>query len=96
MDKIYPDHGFSHPHNSYLYIAVSYGLAGMVLYGWLLVVTVKRAWRTREQLSGYSILAVLSVLMIGSLTDTLILSVAPGILLGFTIGIPTQRSSRQI
>ena len=95
-DKLYPGHGFSHPHNSYLYVAASYGLAGMVLYGWLLVVTAKSAWRTREHLSGYSILAFLSVIMIGSLTDTLILSVAPGILLGFTVGIPTQQSSRQI
>jgi O-antigen ligase len=92
--KLYPDQGFSHPHNSYLYVAASYGLAGLALYGWLLVVTVKRAWQTREQLSGYSILAFLSVIMIGSLTDTLILSVAPGILLGFTAGIPTQQSSR--
>jgi O-antigen ligase len=95
-DKLYPGHGFSHPHNSYLYVAASYGLAGMALYGWLLIVTAKRAWRTREHLSGYSILAFLSVILIGSLTDTLILSVAPGILLGFTVGIPTQQSSRQI
>ena len=95
-EKMYPDHGFSHPHNSYLYIAANYGLAGLALYGWLLFVTAKRAWRTREHLSGYSILAFLSVIAIGSFTDTLVLSVAPGILLGFTVGIPTQQSSRQI
>lgn len=95
-DKLYPGQGYSHPHNSYLFVAVSYGLAGLALYGWLLVVTVKRAWRTRDDLSGYSILAILSVILIGSLTDTVILSVAPGILLGFTVGIPAQPSSRQI
>jgi O-antigen ligase len=95
-NKVYPSQGFTHPHNSYLYVSASYGLAGLALYGWLLVVTAKRAWRTREHLSGYSILAFLSVILIGSLTDTLILSVAPGILLGFTVGIPTQQSSRQI
>lgn len=95
-DKLYPGHGFSHPHNSYMYVAASYGLAGMALYAWLLVVTVKRAWRAREQLSGYSILAILSVIMIGSLSDTLILSVAPGILLGFAVGIPTQQPSQQV
>jgi O-antigen ligase len=95
-EKLYPGQGFSHPHNGYLYVAVSYGVAGLALYGWLLVVTVKRAWRSRDHLSGYSILAFLSVIMIGSLTDTVILSVAPGILLGFTVGIPTQESSRSI
>ncbi len=95
-DKLYPGQGFSHPHNGYLYVAVSYGVAGLALYGWLLVVTVKRAWRSRDLLSGYSILAFLSVIMVGSLTDTVILSVAPGILLGFIVGMPTKESSRQI
>ncbi len=95
-EKLYPGHGFSHPHNSYLYVAVSHGLAGIALYVWLLAVTARRAWRSRDTLSGYSILAVLSVILIGSLTDTLIASTAPGILLGFAVGIPTQQPFRPV
>jgi O-antigen ligase len=78
-------------HNSYLYVAANYGLLGIGLYGWLLIVTLKRAWRSRQQLSGYSVLAFLSVILIGSLTDTQILSTATGIALGFVIGIPTSQ-----
>ncbi|MBC7963160.1 MAG: O-antigen ligase family protein [Steroidobacteraceae bacterium] len=90
-EKIDPTQGFSHPHSSYLFIAVNYGLLGIGLYGWLLFVTLKRAWRARDQLSGYSILAFLSVILIGSLTDTQILSPATGIALGFIVGIPTTK-----
>ncbi|MBC8018216.1 MAG: O-antigen ligase family protein, partial [Verrucomicrobia bacterium] len=75
-NKIAPGQGFSQPHNSYLYIAANYGLLGIGLYGWLLFVTLKRAWRSRQQLSGNSILAFLSVILIGSLTETHIHSAA--------------------
>jgi O-antigen ligase len=89
VNKIDPGQNFFHPHNSYLYIAANYGILGIGLYGWLLFVTLKRAWRSRSQLSGYSILGFLSVILIGSLTDSQILSVATGVALGFVIGIPT-------
>lgn len=88
-DKIDPGQGFSHPQNSYLFIAANFGLLGIGLYGWLLVITLKRAWQSRHQLSGYSILAFLSVILIGSLTDTQILTATTGVALGFVVGIPT-------
>ena len=87
--QINPANTRPHPHNSYLYIAANFGLLGIGLYVWLLVVTLKRAWRSRDHLSGYSILAFLSVILIGSLTDTQILSAATGVALGFVVGIPT-------
>lgn len=91
--KINPENAWPHPHNSYLYIAANYGILGIGLYGWLFVVTLKRGWRARDQLSGHSILAFLFVILIGSLTDTHVLSVATGIALGFIAGIPTPRST---
>lgn len=48
-----------------------------------------------EQLSGCSMLAVLSVIMIGRLLDALVFAVA-GILLGFTGGMSTRLPSREI
>lgn len=82
-----------HPHNSYLYIVANYGIIGIGLYGWLLVITLKRAWRSRTGLSGHSILAFLFVILIGGLTDTQVLSVATGIVLGFIAGLPTPSST---
>lgn len=87
--KINPENDLPHPHNSYLYILANYGILGIGLYGWLCAVTVRRSWRARDQLSGHSILAFLLVILIGSLTDTQVLSPATGIALGFVVGIPT-------
>jgi O-antigen ligase len=84
-----PGFGFSHPHNSYLYIVSTYGILGIIIYGWLLAVTLKRAWIARTRLSGHTMLAFLSVILIGGLTDTTFISPASGILLGFVVGIPT-------
>lgn len=89
--KINPENAWPHPHNSYLYILANHGILGFGLYGWLLMVTLKRAWRARDQLSGHTILAFLIVILIGSLTDTQVLSVATGIALGFITGIPTRK-----
>jgi O-antigen ligase len=92
-NKIDPGMNFSHPQSSYLYVVASFGLLGIGLYSWLLFVTLRRAWRTRQQLSGYTILAFVSVILIGSLTDTQILTAATGIALGFVVGIPTPPPS---
>ena len=89
-DKMDPSLTLTHPHNSYLYVATSYGILGIALYGWLLVVTLKRGWRSRHALSGHSVLAFVLVILIGSLTDTQILAAATGVALGFAVGIPTS------
>lgn len=87
--RLHPGYSFAHPHNSYLYVAANYGILGIGLYGWLVLVTLRRGLRARNSFAGYTIVAFLSVLLIGSLTDTTILSAATGILLGFVTGIPT-------
>jgi O-antigen ligase len=94
-NRVKPGHGVNHPHNSYLYVAANYGILGLALYGWLLVITLKRAWLARNYLSGHAILAFSVVIMIGSLTDTQILSAATGIVLGFVVGIPTTELQKQ-
>ena len=87
--RIDPGHRYSHPHNSYLYVAASYGLLGLGLYGWLLFVTLRRAWQARDRLSGHCILSFVFVILIASLTDTQIITAATGVALGFVVGIPT-------
>lgn len=88
VKKSNPENVLSHPHNSFLYIIANYGMFGIGLYGWLFVVTLKRAWRARDHLAGHTVLAFLFVILIGSLTDTQVLSVATGIVLGFIAGLP--------
>lgn len=92
-DKRDPSLTLTHPHNSYLYVAASYGIMGIALYGWVLYITLKRGWSSRQSLSGHSILAFVLVVLIGSLTDTQIITAATGVALGFVIGIPTTVDS---
>jgi len=92
-DKLDPSLSSSHPHSSYLYVATSYGVLGIGLYSWLLVITLRRGWRSRHSLSGHTILAFVLVILIGSLTDTQILTVSTGVALGFIVGIPTKITS---
>lgn len=89
--KILPDKNASEdpiqPHNSFLYMAVSFGIPGVVALVWLFVVLLKSGWRNRESLSGFSLLAFTLVLIIGSLTDTQILQVHTGVLFSVFTGL---------
>lgn len=82
-----PDIPFSQPHNSYLYIAASYGLIGIVLYGWLFYVLLRDSWRARDKVEGWLPFSFLLVILVGSLTDTQLLSPSTGILLGLVAGL---------
>ncbi len=88
-NQLRPGHGINHPHNSYLYVAANYGIFGILIYGWLLLITLRRAWMARNTLAGHTILSFLIVIMIGSMTDTQLLSLATGIAAGFIVGLPT-------
>lgn len=64
---------FDHPHNSYLFMTVSYGLPGLIAFCWVLYVMLKRGWRGRHTPLGFSVFAFTAVFAIGSLTDTQVL-----------------------
>jgi O-antigen ligase len=89
-NKLKPGHGLNHPHNNFLYMASNYGIVGLALFVWLLYITAIRAWNARDRLPGHVILVFFTVIMIGGLTDTQILSAVTGTLLGFVAGIPTD------
>jgi O-antigen ligase len=90
MRRLFPawNASMSNPHNYYLYIAATYGLLGIVLYGWLWIVVFKRAWPRRDTWSGFMMLATLLVVSIGSLTETTPLQPQTGILLAMMVGLP--------
>jgi len=73
MQKYRRDKGsdnIRHPHNSFLYMAASYGTVGLGLLLWYLWVLFMKGWRRRESAEGFAVLAFCLVLLVGSLTDT--------------------------
>ena len=78
---------FDHPHNSFIYMASSYGLVGLLLISWLFVKLTINGWMNRNSIAGYATLTFTAVIVIGSLTDTQVLSVHTGYLLALISGI---------
>lgn len=68
-----------HPHNSFLYMTVSYGVPGLIAFCYLLFLLLKRGWRGRHSTLGFSVFAFTAVFIIGSLTDTQVLTFATAI-----------------
>ena len=64
---------FDHPHNSFLYVAVSYGLGGLAVFCWLIAVMLLQGIRASASPAGFSLLIFTLVFVIGSLTDTQLL-----------------------
>lgn len=85
---------YTHPHNSLLHIAVSYGMVGVVIFVWLICLVVQRGWRARSSFEGRIILVSLFVIGVGSLTDTQIMGHATGLLLGLVCGLPVGNDDR--
>ncbi|MCE5311731.1 MAG: O-antigen ligase family protein [Nitrospiraceae bacterium] len=81
-----------HPHNSYIYIAASYGITGLMIFLWLIYTIIKNGWNRRTSIVGQSILGYSLIFCIGSLTDTLILSVSHAPLLALLTGIGTKEN----
>lgn len=91
-DPTLPD--CSQPHNSFLYMAVSFGIIGLFSLLWLFLVFLKKGWQVRHTIAGFTILSFGFVLLIGSLTDTQILSSATGKMFALLTGIKTEQQCR--
>jgi len=87
---------YSHPHNSILHIAVSYGMVGVFIFMWLVCLVVQRGWRARSRVEGRIILVSLFVIGVGSLTDTQIMGHATGVLFGIVCGLPVGNDDRLV
>lgn len=90
MTRWHPDPSlpkFEQPHNSFLHMTVSYGLFGVLPLLWILVHLLKKGWRSRRSMGGFAVLAFAVVLIIASLTDTQVLSLATGKLFALFTGL---------
>jgi len=83
---------FVQPHNSYLYIASSYGMVGLISFFWLVIVFLKKGWKERKTIAGFSILSYGIVFLIGSLSDSQILSLSTAKMLALLTGLRTEQS----
>ena len=64
---------FDHPHNSFLYMLVSFGIPGLAVFCWLLLVMLKTGWRAFGSPLGFSLFVFTLIFIIGGLTDTQLL-----------------------
>jgi len=64
------------PHNSFLYMMVSFGVFGLISFCWLLFIMLRKGWRKRDSPLGFAVFAFTMVFIIGSLVDTTLLSIA--------------------
>lgn len=76
-----------HPHSSFLFMMVSYGIFGLWAFCWLVWVMLKKGWKRRDSALGFAVFAFTAVFTIGSLTDTQVLVFATAVALPLFAGI---------
>ena len=87
---------FDHPHNSFLYMLVSFGIPGLVVFCWLLFEMLKTGWRSFDSPVGFSLFVVTLIFIIGSLTDTQLLVFPTMILFVLFAGIAAALDEQQM
>jgi O-antigen ligase len=81
------DKAIAHPHNNFLYMAVSFGMLGLFVIGWLFWVLLKKGWQKRHIPIGFFIMSSSLVILVGGLTDTHILDAGGAFLLAVATGL---------
>ena len=82
----------SHPHNSILYMAVSFGTIGVIILLWFFTEMVKNGWRSRQLPVGFFILSTAFVIFISGFVDTQILDAGTLMLLALVTGLQRELS----
>lgn len=76
-----------HPHNSFIFMQVSYGILGLAAFCRLLWIMVKKGWKGRGTPLGFAVFAFTVTYIIGSLSDTEVIVFATAIALPLFAGI---------
>ncbi len=86
---------YDHPHNSFLYMLVSFGIPGLAVFCWLLFVMLKAGWKAFDSVMGFSLFVFTLIFVIGSLTDTQLLVFPTAILLILFSGVAAALEAQQ-
>ena len=77
----------THPHNSILYMAASFGIIGLLALFWFFWEIIISAWKERETELGYFILSVAVVIFVSGMVNTQIIDVNAAFPLAVTAGL---------
>ena len=75
------------PHNNLLYMAVSFGIVGILVFVWFFWELLRNAVKQRDTILGYFILCTALVLFVNGLLNTTILDAGPLLLLSVAVGL---------
>jgi O-antigen ligase len=84
----------AHPHNDLLYMAVSFGVFGIVAFFWLFGEMLRNGWRERDAPAGYFVLSSTLVILVSGLLNAQTLDARMAFLLALTAGTQERLSDR--
>lgn len=79
-------HPYAHPHNSLLYMAVSFGIAGLITILWLFFEMFKCGIKNRDHPLGYLVLSICLTIFLGGFLNSTILNTGTLLLLSMGYG----------
>ncbi len=88
-----------HPHNDILYMAVSYGIPGLLVFAWFFGTLLRAAWPRRDTDVGYFVLSATLVILFSGLFNAQILDAGMLFFLACVVGMlrwVTAGSQRQV
>ncbi len=80
----------SHPHNNFLYMAVSYGIIGVLALAWLFWEVIKNAWKQRHTPIGFFVLSASLVIFVSGTFNTQILDTGTAFLFAVSVGLQSS------
>lgn len=80
-------HVVNHPHNSMLYMEVSFGLLGLASFFWLFGTMFLMSYRKKDDPIGYLVFSICIVIFLGGFFDTLIINSGTSLLLPMGYGL---------
>ncbi len=77
----------AHPHNSFLHMAVSFGVVGVILLAWLFWEMVRNSWPYRDTAPGHFVLASALVIFVSGIFNTQIINASTAFFLAVSVGL---------
>ena len=86
----------AHPHNNLLYVAVSFGIVGLLVFGWFFYVLLKIGWHNRKSPIGFFVLSSGLIILVGGIADTPLLNADSSFFLAMVTGMLSALPKEEI